>query len=60
MSDIFCFKTLPRDKVLLTLKKIYEFNVKRFQGGRMGAVNGMRPDGQVDESSIQFVSSSIL
>ena len=33
------------------LKKIYDFNVMKFQNGEMGAVNGMAADGQVMVSS---------
>lgn len=36
-----------------SLKTIYELNVKQFADGQMGAVNGMRPDGSVDTSSVQ-------
>jgi non-lysosomal glucosylceramidase len=32
---------------------VYELNVLGFGGGRLGAVNGMRPDGTVDRSSEQ-------
>jgi non-lysosomal glucosylceramidase len=32
---------------------IYDWNVQRFEGGTMGAVNGMRPDGKIDRSSLQ-------
>ncbi|KAL6733049.1 hypothetical protein Aduo_003737 [Ancylostoma duodenale] len=39
--------------VRAALKTIYENNVCRFAGGRMGAVNGMRPDGKVDREYIQ-------
>jgi uncharacterized protein (DUF608 family) len=39
------------------LKKIFEFNVKKFSDGRMGALNGMGADGQVftDNEQIQEV-----
>jgi non-lysosomal glucosylceramidase len=43
----------PPEHVTSALKKIYDYNVRRFAGGQMGAVNGMRPDGQVDTSSNQ-------
>jgi non-lysosomal glucosylceramidase len=32
---------------------VYDWNVQRYHGGRMGAVNGMRPSGQVDRTSLQ-------
>ena len=35
------------------LKTVYEYNVQMFEGGQIGAVNGMRPDGKVDLSSMQ-------
>ena len=35
------------------LRTVFACNVQRFQAGRMGAVNGMRPDGQVDRTSLQ-------
>ncbi len=35
------------------LTTIFEWNVMRFMGGKMGAVNGMRPDGRVDRTSLQ-------
>ena len=39
---------LPADRVETALRTIYRTNVCGFAGGRMGAVNGMRPDGTVD------------
>jgi len=44
---------LPADRVERALRTIHANNVLRFGGGRMGAVNGMRPDGSVDASSEQ-------
>ncbi len=44
---------VPEDHILRALRTIYEFNVRRFADGRMGAVNGMRPDGAVERSSNQ-------
>ena len=44
---------LPRDRVETALRTIHAMNVLGYQGGRMGAVNGMRPDGTVDGSSEQ-------
>ncbi|PRQ35927.1 putative glucosylceramidase [Rosa chinensis] len=40
-------------KIQSALQKIYDFNVMKVKGGRMGAVNGMHPDGRVDESCMQ-------
>ena len=44
---------LPPDEVRTALRTIVELNVRGFAGGRMGAVNGTRPDGSVDTSSEQ-------
>ena len=44
---------LPADRVEAALRTIHRMNVRGFAGGRMGAVNGMRPDGTVDASSEQ-------
>ena len=44
---------LPDDRIEAALRTIHARNVRGFAGGRMGAVNGMRPDGRVDESSEQ-------
>ncbi|CAI5534559.1 unnamed protein product [Closterium sp. Naga37s-1] len=35
------------------LQMIFENNVMRLEGGSMGAVNGMRPNGQVDDTCLQ-------
>ncbi|XP_042517357.1 non-lysosomal glucosylceramidase [Macadamia integrifolia] len=40
-------------KIKSTLHKIYDFNVMKVRGGRMGAVNGMHPNGKVDETCMQ-------
>ncbi|KAJ7942511.1 Non-lysosomal glucosylceramidase [Quillaja saponaria] len=40
-------------KVRSALQKIYDFNVMKVRGGRMGAVNGMHPNGKVDETCMQ-------
>ncbi|OMO93054.1 Glucosylceramidase [Corchorus capsularis] len=40
-------------KIKSSLQKIYDFNVMKVKGGRMGAVNGMHPDGKVDETCMQ-------
>ncbi|BFI11966.1 non-lysosomal glucosylceramidase [Marchantia polymorpha subsp. ruderalis] len=40
-------------KARSALKKVYDFNVMKVKGGRMGAVNGMHPDGRVDETCMQ-------
>jgi len=44
---------LPDDRVDAALRTIHARNVVGFGGGRMGAVNGTRPDGSIDRSSEQ-------
>jgi non-lysosomal glucosylceramidase len=44
---------LPADRVETALRTIHARNVVAFGDGRMGAVNGTRPDGSVDGSSEQ-------
>jgi non-lysosomal glucosylceramidase len=44
---------VPAQHVRLALRTIFERNVLGFGDGRMGAVNGVRPDGSVDDSSEQ-------
>jgi len=46
-------RVFPSENVLSALTTVYKYNVLRFQDGNMGAVNGMRPNGQVDTSSLQ-------
>ncbi|KAL7081360.1 hypothetical protein ACP275_14G035300 [Erythranthe tilingii] len=41
------------EKISSALQKIYDFNVMKVRGGRMGAVNGMHPNGKVDETCMQ-------
>lgn len=38
---------VPLSMQLSTLRKIYDFNVMKLGDGQMGAVNGMRPDGEI-------------
>jgi non-lysosomal glucosylceramidase len=45
------------ERVLTALRTVYELNVLGFGGGDMGAVNGMNPDGSIDESSEQSAES---
>lgn len=40
-------------KARSALATVLDYNVMRVRGGAVGAVNGMRPDGSVDESSPQ-------
>jgi non-lysosomal glucosylceramidase len=48
---------VPTNMRVSALKKIFEFNVKKFADGDMGALNGMGADGQVftDNEQIQEV-----
>ncbi|CAI0436791.1 unnamed protein product [Linum tenue] len=40
-------------KIKSSLQKVYDFNVMRVKGGKIGAVNGMHPNGKVDETCMQ-------
>ena len=44
---------VPENYILSALQKIYDFNVLQFADGQMGAVNGMRPNGDIDKTSEQ-------
>jgi non-lysosomal glucosylceramidase len=44
---------VPAAHAEAALRTVFACNVQGFGGGQMGAVNGMRPDGRVDESSEQ-------
>lgn len=46
-------QAFPKEKIQSTLKSIFDLNVMAFAGGQMGAVNGMRPEGVPDRSSVQ-------
>lgn len=50
---MFLFQVLPVDRVKKALLTIYKMNVLGFNGGKMGAVNGMMPDGNPDTFSLQ-------
>ncbi|KAM9717106.1 LOW QUALITY PROTEIN: non-lysosomal glucosylceramidase [Menidia menidia] len=47
------YQAFPRDKVRSALRCVFDLNVMSFAGGKMGAVNGMRPEGVPDRSSVQ-------
>lgn len=47
------FEVFPKEKICSALKSIFDLNVMSFAGGQMGAVNGMRPEGVPDRSSVQ-------
>lgn len=40
-------------KIRSTLQRIFDYNVMKVKGGQMGAVNGMLPNGKVDETCMQ-------
>lgn len=40
-------------KIRSSLQKIFDFNVMKIKGGKMGAVNGMYPNGKVDDTCMQ-------
>ncbi len=42
-----------RHQALSALKTVFDFNVMRLHKGGTGAMNGMRPDGKIDRTSIQ-------
>jgi len=45
------------ERIRTALETIYASNVLGFGGGEMGAVNGVRPDGSIDESTEQSPES---
>ncbi|KAG9151113.1 hypothetical protein Leryth_002690 [Lithospermum erythrorhizon] len=48
LPDLF-----DNSKIQSALQKVFDFNVMKIQGGRMGAVNGMYPNGKVDDTCMQ-------
>jgi non-lysosomal glucosylceramidase len=48
---------VPPERILTALRSVYQANVLGFGGGDMGAVNGIRPDGSIDESTEQSAES---
>eukprot|EP01118_Nematostelium_gracile_P005718 TRINITY_DN1816_c0_g1_i1.p1 TRINITY_DN1816_c0_g1~~TRINITY_DN1816_c0_g1_i1.p1 ORF type:complete len:922 (-),score=224.06 TRINITY_DN1816_c0_g1_i1:38-2803(-) len=44
---------VPESNAYSSLKTIFDFNVKGFKQGSLGAVNGMRPDGTIDQTCMQ-------
>ncbi|XP_028821210.1 non-lysosomal glucosylceramidase [Denticeps clupeoides] len=47
------FQVFPAEKIRSALNTVFDLNVMKFGGGQMGAVNGMRPEGVPDRSSVQ-------
>ena len=46
-------KVFEKEKIQSCLKTIFEFNVMKYGNGQQGAVNGMRPNGKIDKTSMQ-------
>jgi len=44
---------VPESHARSALKKVFDFNVMGFEDGRLGAMNGMRPDGSLDKTGLQ-------
>jgi len=44
---------VPDEQAYSALHVIYDYNVKGFQSGNMGALNGVRPNGRPDFTSMQ-------
>lgn len=44
---------VDEEKAQSALKKVYHFNVMKVKDGRRGAVNGMKPDGSIDTTTMQ-------
>jgi len=44
---------VPEAHARSALKKVFDFNVMGFEDGRLGAMNGMRPDGSLDKTGMQ-------
>jgi non-lysosomal glucosylceramidase len=44
---------VPEDHAQSALKTVFDLNVMGFAEGRLGAVNGMRPDGSLDRTGLQ-------
>lgn len=64
MSDMCCghwflrssglnYEAFESNKIKSCLETIFEFNVMKYADGKRGAVNGMRPNGEVDTTSVQ-------
>lgn len=53
ISSPLSLQVFPKEKIRTALKSVFDLNVMSFAGGQMGAVNGMRPDGVPDHSSVQ-------
>jgi non-lysosomal glucosylceramidase len=52
-SSGFNHEVFEKEKIKSCLETIFEYNVMKYGDAKYGAVNGMRPDGQVDITSMQ-------
>jgi non-lysosomal glucosylceramidase len=52
-SSGFEHEVFDKEKIKSCLETIFEFNVMKYGDGKLGAVNGMRPNGSVDITSMQ-------
>ena len=52
-SSGFKYEVFEKEKIKSCLETIFEYNVMKYGEGKLGAVNGMRPSGQVDITSMQ-------
>ncbi|HEY9121847.1 MAG TPA: non-lysosomal glucosylceramidase [Brevefilum sp.] len=44
---------VPKDHARSALANIFDLNVMGYEDGRLGAMNGMRPDGELDKTCMQ-------
>jgi len=44
---------VPKDNARSALVSIFDLNVMGYEDGRLGAMNGMRPDGELDKTCMQ-------
>jgi non-lysosomal glucosylceramidase len=51
--DYAKIELLPKEHIESALRTIFRLNVQRYGDGKQGAVNGMRPNGEVDNTDIQ-------
>lgn len=50
---LLTIQVFPKENIRAALQSVFDLNVMSFSGGQMGAVNGMRPEGVPDRSSVQ-------
>lgn len=64
MSDMCCghfflrcsglnYEAFEQEKIKSCLETIFDYNVLKFADGKGGVINGMRPDGKIDKTSMQ-------